>query len=175
MGTGKKSMPTADITSSRMPLFLPSRIDLGFLYLVMLATPNLTWSHGPDAAAAAHPAHIGPGVDMMEPDDSLKIAVDMFGYLANSWTSTLGVGTHLGAGGKGPQFLIDPISKNQTFGRDKKTFPTCPCGSRINWNCGPNTVFFPVCGDRFPSDMMPTRSIPNPKTPSTLRPSKNCF
>jgi hypothetical protein len=110
-------MPTVDKTYSGMPLFLPSQIDKWFLSLVLLATPNLTWSHGADATAAAHPAHIGSGVDMLEPDDSLKIAVDMFGYLANSWTSTLGVGTPLGAGGKGPQYYNQWLYKNGPFDR----------------------------------------------------------
>ncbi|GEM_PF-3729454 len=92
--------------------FIPSKV-----LLAMLAIPPMSWSHGADAAAAIHPAHIGSGVDMLEPDDSLKIAVDMFGYLANSWTSTLGVGTPLGAGGKGPRYYNQWLYKNGPFDR----------------------------------------------------------
>jgi hypothetical protein len=61
-------------------------------------------AHGSHGAGSTGVAHAGAGIAAIRSDDSLKLSVDLFGYLAGSLASGWHTGEPLGAGGKPPLF-----------------------------------------------------------------------
>ncbi len=71
--------------------------------LMLWAIP--AWPHGDDTGPkGGKPGHVGADVDLMEPDDSLPLCLDLYGYLGSSRAGGLRAGEPLGAGGKMPVY-----------------------------------------------------------------------
>ncbi len=83
-------------------IFQNVRRSLGFAicWLISSSLPSFGHpghSHGGSAASAAH---ISAGLATLKPNDSLKLSLDFYQYLAGSLASNWGTGEPLGAGGK---------------------------------------------------------------------------
>jgi hypothetical protein len=85
------------------------------------------WPHGVDIrSAGAHGSHGGPsggashsgaGIATIRPDESLKLSVDVLGYLGGSMASGWRTGEPLGAGGKIPLFYNQNLHIEAPFER----------------------------------------------------------
>lgn len=87
------------------------------LLLLGIAISSPVWPHGADFDPEFRPPHIGTGLEMVEPDDSLKLSLDLFGYLSGAAAGGFRTGEPLGAGGKIPHYYNQRLYQSQPFNR----------------------------------------------------------
>jgi hypothetical protein len=95
----------------------PVAIAIAVLSSRSLFDGTVAFAHGNHGAGSAGVAHAGAGIAAIEPDDSLKLSVDIFGYFAASLASGWRTGEPLGAGGKIPLFYNQALHREGPFER----------------------------------------------------------
>ena len=93
-----------------------------FFLLCLLMRP--AWPHGDDGGGGGGHAASGSGLSMLEADDSLKFAVDLYGYFGSSWASGYHTGDPLGAGGKIPVYYNQRLYTEAPFDRPHLVKPS---------------------------------------------------
>ena len=92
---------------------IPVRKSL--IFFGLLESPCLP--HGGDSGPPIRAAHIGSGVAMLEPDDSLDLCLDFYGYLGSAYASGARAGEPLGAGGKPSLYYNQWLYKDEPADR----------------------------------------------------------
>jgi hypothetical protein len=94
-----------------------SRRGVVLMLLAALVAPRGAWGHGSHGQSAGPVGHVGAGIATFRPDDSLELAIDLFGYLTASAAAGWRTGEPLGAGGKIPQFYNQYLYQMAPFER----------------------------------------------------------
>jgi hypothetical protein len=84
---------------------------------VMRGQPGPAFGHGNHGGPTGGAAHAGAGIAVIRPDESLKLSVDVLGYLSGSLASAWRTGEPLGAGGKIPLFYNQKLHIEAPFER----------------------------------------------------------
>jgi hypothetical protein len=79
--------------------------------------PASAFAHGSHGAGSAAVGHAGARISTIEPDETLKLSVDLFGYLTASMASGGRTGEPLGAGGKMSLFYNQRLHRESPFDR----------------------------------------------------------
>lgn len=84
---------------------------------LLAAAPAPALGHGSHGPAAGPVGHVGAGIATFRPDDSLRLAIDLFGYVSGSAAAGWRTGEPLGAGGKIPAFYNQHLYQGGPFER----------------------------------------------------------
>jgi hypothetical protein len=100
---------------SRPHVCLASRVLVTVLAICGQAGAAI--GHGSHGGPGGGSAHAGAGIATIRPDESLKLSVDLLGYLSGSLASEWRTGEPLGAGGKIPLFYNQNLHLEAPFER----------------------------------------------------------
>jgi hypothetical protein len=96
----------------------------GLVTAALTASSAAAFGHGSHGPSSGPVGHVGAGIATVRPDETLKLSLDLFGFLSGSLASGWRTGEPLGAGGKIPAFynqhlyLLGPFERTGLAKKD---------------------------------------------------------